>query len=409
MKKVDVLVIGAGPSGSIASALCKKSGLKVLCVDSDNFPRFKIGESLLPSCMGILEEAGLLEVVNNYKFQYKNGAAFTWKNEYRYFNFTDKFSEGYGTTYQVQRADFDKILIDEVQKQGVKVKFDTKVNNVEFKQDGAIAYIEDKKGESKIKAKFVLDASGYGRVLAGILGLEIPSCLPKRVAYFTHIEDKITHPFYDRNKILITTHPEKRGVWFWLIPFSNGRASIGVVGLEDELKIQGIEDNEYKKILQHFVSEAGFLSKFTENSSWDMDAKRVIGYSKNVTKLYGERFALLGNASEFLDPVFSSGVTLALYSAKLAAKAVKKSLKKGKCDWEKEYEKPLMLAVDTFRVYVEGWYDTSFQDVIYAKRPDENIKRMISSILAGYAWDLKNPYVSKPKQRLNALAEVCKK
>lgn len=408
MKKVDVLVIGAGPSGAVASALCKKKGLDVLCVEKEEFPRFVIGESLLPACMEILEDAGFLEAVENHGFQYKNGAAFTWKDKYTYFNFTDKFTKGYGTTYQVQRADFDKILIGQAQKQGVEVKFKTEVTDVEFKKHEAIVHIKDKKGESKIKAKFVLDASGYGRVLPKILKLESPSCLPNRKAYFTHIEDKISHPFYDRKKILITTHPKKRGVWFWLIPFSNGRASVGVVGLEDELKIKGVKEDENKKILKHFVNEAGYLGEFLKDASWDMDVQQINGYSKNVTKLYGDNFALLGNASEFLDPVFSSGVTLALYSAKLAASAVVKSLKHKKCDWEEEYEEPLMLAVDTFRVYVEGWYDEIFQDVIYAEQADENIERMISSILAGYAWDTKNPYVNKPKQRLKTLAAICK-
>lgn len=408
MKRVDVLVIGAGPSGATASALCNKKGLNVLCVDKDKFPRFVIGESLLPACMGILEEAGFLEAVEEHKFQYKNGAAFTWGDKYTYFDFTDKFTDGYGTTYQVQRGEFDKILINEAKKQGVEVRFNTEVEDVEFKKECAVVHIKDKNGTSKVKAKFVLDASGYGRVLPRLLNLETPSCLPKRVAYFTHVEDKISHPFYDRKKILITTHPEKRGVWFWLIPFSNGRASLGVVGLEDELKIKGVKADENKKILQQFVKEAGYLGEFLKDASWDMDVRKLEGYSKNVTKLYGDKYALLGNASEFLDPVFSSGVTLALYSAKLASKVVTKMIKGKKYDWKEGYEKPLMLAVDTFRVYVQGWYETSFQDVIYSKKSDENIERMISSILAGYAWDEKNPYVTKPEARLRTLAAICK-
>lgn len=408
MEKVDVLVIGAGPSGAIASALCNKKGLDVLCVDKEEFPRFVIGESLLPACMGILEEAGFLEAVEKHGFQYKNGAAFTWRDKYTYFDFSDKFTKGYGTTYQVQRADFDKILIDEAQKQGVDVRFNTLVEDVEFKKQSAVVSIKDKNGKkSKVKAKFVLDASGYGRVLPRILDLEAPSCLPNRKAYFTHIEDNITNPFYDRKKILITTHPEKRGVWFWLIPFSNGRASLGVVGLDEELKVDGLKEDENEKILKHFVSEAGYLSLFLKDAKWDMDVRQLNGYSKNVTKLHGDRFALLGNASEFLDPVFSSGVTLALYSAKLAAKGAVKTVKGKKYDWEKEYVDPLMLAVDTFRIYVEGWYDEIFQNVVYSKNENPSIERMLSSILAGYAWDTKNPYVGK-KSRLETLAKFCK-
>ena len=128
MRCVDVLVIGGGPSGSIVSALLNKQGIKVLCVEKEKFPRFVIGESLLPNCMNILREAGLLEAVEAYGFQYKNGAAFSWRDEYRYFDFCDKSSSGDGTTFQVQRAIFDKILIDEAIKQGVEVCFETAAN-----------------------------------------------------------------------------------------------------------------------------------------------------------------------------------------------------------------------------------------------------------------------------------------
>ena len=107
----DVVIIGAGPSGSISAAFLHKAGLKIKVVEKETMPKFVIGESLLSNCNNILEEADLLDAVYDYGFQYKNGAAFSWRDKYTYFDFCDKFSEGSGTTFQVPRADFDKLLI----------------------------------------------------------------------------------------------------------------------------------------------------------------------------------------------------------------------------------------------------------------------------------------------------------
>lgn len=236
MREVDILVIGAGPSGSVVSAILNKQNLKVLVVEKEEFPRFVIGESLLPACMGFMREAGLLDAVKAHGFQFKNGAAFSWGEKYRYFDFCDKSSDGDGTTFQVQRGDFDKILIDEAIKQGVEVCFKTALESLEMHENSAIATLSN--GE-QISAKFIIDASGYGRVLPRLLGLEAPSSLASRKAYFTHIEDRISEVLYDRKKILITTHPRFRDVWFWLIPFSNGRCSIGVVGEAKNIDLGG--------------------------------------------------------------------------------------------------------------------------------------------------------------------------
>ena len=401
MKNVDVLIIGAGPSGSISSALLRKNGFKIYCVEKEQFPRFVIGESLLPNCMNYLEEAGFLDAVNRYGFQYKNGASFSWGDEYRYFDFCDKSTPGYGTTFQVIRSEFDKLLIDEAIKQGVEVSFNTEAKNIDFQKDFVLTTLSN--GEV-VKSKFIVDASGYSRVLPTLLGLEVKSHLSEKKAYFTHITDNITEPLYDRNKILITTHPEHRGVWFWLIPFSNGRCSIGVVGEDEYIKIANL--NELETLKSH-VYKAPLLNRLLKNAVWDTPARYIQGYSKNVSQLYGDRFIMLGNATEFLDPVFSSGVTIAMHSASLASKCLNKILKDEPCDLEKEYAKPLMMGVNAFRTYVEGWYNTKFQDVIYNGK-NQTIKRNICSVLAGYAWDESNPYVSRSDEALNALWEYCR-
>ena len=400
----DIAIIGAGPSGAVAAALLLKHGFSVCVLEKQHFPRFVIGESLLPHCMEFIEEAGFLPAVEAEKrFQFKNGAAFTWGSRYTYFDFTDKFTAGPGTTFQVRREIFDKILIDEAAKQGADVRFGHAVTAFADTDSGARLTVQPENGaEYVLEAKFVLDASGYGRVLPRLLDLDTPSHLPVREAHFTHIDDNISDPEFDRNKILISTHPEHRDVWLWLIPFGDNRCSIGVVGTPDVLA------GESETVLKKFVYECPMLKEILDKAVWENDFpfRSIQGYSANVKSLHGKHFALLGNAAEFLDPVFSSGVTIALHSAKLAADLLAKQLEGGAVDWDAEFAKPLMIGVNAFRTYVDGWYDFRFQNVVYAPNRSPEISRMISSILAGYAWDTENPFVAKSEQRLSTLAAL---
>ena len=411
MNQYDVVIIGAGPSGSIAGALLNKKGYRVCVLEKQVFPRFVIGESLLPHCMEFIEEAGMLEAVKvgvSEGFQFKNGAAFTWGDRYTTIDFTDKFTPGPGTTYQVGRGRFDQILIEEAQKQGVEVRFQHQVEKVEFNDDYAVLSVLDEQKQSyQLQAKFVLDASGYGRVLARLLNLERPSSLAERKAYFTHIDDNVTDQQFDRNKILISTHTQFRDVWIWFIPFSNNRTSIGVVGLPEILDNHGAEGAE--AILKKFVYEIPMLKRILNNVNWDNEVpfRTLRNYSADVKSLYGKHFALLGNASEFLDPVFSSGVTIAMHSSKLAAEILHRQFSGETVDWQKDYEDALKVGINAFKTYVNGWYSNAFQNIIYAQEINQDIRRMISSILAGYAWDENNPFVVNSERRLAALAEIC--
>ncbi|MEH6579262.1 MAG: NAD(P)/FAD-dependent oxidoreductase [Amphritea sp.] len=401
----DVVVIGAGPSGAVVSALLNKQGYRVLVLEKEYFPRFSIGESLLPQSMVFLEEAGMLPAVDAAAFQFKNGAAFACGDQYDFFDFREKFTAGWGTTFQVQRDQFDKILADEAHKQGVEIRYGHTVTAFSYEQGKATLTVLDEEERSyQIDARFALDASGFGRVLPRLLNLEQPSNLASRTSIFTHIKDNISDSQFDRNKILITVHPLHRDIWYWLIPFSNGRASVGVVAPREFLEdIQGDAQNK----LRALISQGGRLSTVLNDAEFDTPVGMIDGYSCDVKKLYGGGFALLGNASEFLDPVFSSGVTIALKSASLAAAVVDRQLAGMQPDWDQEFASPLKQGVDTFREFVEGWYDGRLQDVIFATEKSEKVKRMISSILAGYAWDLENPYV-KETSRLSTLAELCR-
>lgn len=401
----QVLVIGAGPSGAIAAALLKRSGHDVLVIERQRFPRFSIGESLLAHCLDFVEEAGMLDAVQAAGFQYKNGAAFAWGNEYTAFDFGQTFTPGKTSTFQVQRARFDQILADQAQAQGVEIRYEHEVVSADMSGLQPQVRVRRPDGsEYVLQAQFVLDASGYGRVLPRLLDLEAPSAFPVRKAVFTHIEDRIDHPGFDRDKILITTHPEHRDVWFWTIPFSDGRTSLGVVAAAERF---ATAPDDLDACLKHFVAQAPSLAKVLANAVWDTPARTIGGYSANVKALHGPGYALLGNAAEFLDPVFSSGVTIAMRSASMGAGLLHRQLQGEAVDWQSAFAEPLQRGVDTFRVYVEGWYDGSFQDVIYHPGSSPEIRAMISSILAGYAWDTRNPFVAAPRRRLRTLAELC--
>jgi len=405
MERRQVVVIGAGPSGAIAAALLKRKGHDVLVIERQHFPRFSIGESLLSHCLDFVEEAGMLDAVNAAGFQRKNGAAFAWGERYSAFDFGDTFSEGKPTTFQVQRADFDKLLADQAALQGVEIRYGQAIANVDFSLAKPQLGVQREDGsEYRVEADFVLDASGYGRVLPRLLDLEAPSNFPVRQAVFTHIEDRIDSPTFDREKILITTHPTKRDVWFWTIPFSGGRCSVGVVAAAEHF--EGRTD-DLDACLRGFIDETPSLAGVLDNAVWDTPARTIGGYSANVKTLHGPGFALLGNAAEFLDPVFSSGVTIAMRSASMAADVLHRQLQGEQVDWQSEFAAPLKRGVDTFRCYVEGWYAGTFQDVIFYTEGSDDIRRMISSILAGYAWDQRNPFVSEPKRRLRMLSEIC--
>ena len=407
MEHRQVVVIGAGPSGAIAAALLKRKGHDVLMIERQHFPRFSIGESLLSHCLDFVEEAGMLEAVNAAGFQLKNGAAFAWGEQYSAFDFGETFSNGKPTTFQVLRADFDKLLADQAELQGVDVRYGEAIVSVDFAlAKPQLDVLREDGSQYRVEADFVLDASGYGRVLPRLLDLEAPSDFPVRQAVFTHVEDHIDNPAFEREKILITTHPIHRDIWFWTIPFSNGRCSVGVVAAAEHF--EGRMEN-LDECLRGFIAETPSLAGVLNNAVWDTPARTIGGYSANVKTLHGPGFALLGNAAEFLDPVFSSGVTIAMRSASMAAAVLHRQLQGESVDWQTEFAIPLKRGVDTFRCYVEGWYAGTFQDVIYFEGGSPDIRRMISSILAGYAWDERNPFVAEPKRRLRMLSELCAK
>nr|WP_217446147.1 NAD(P)/FAD-dependent oxidoreductase [Myxococcus sp. CA040A] len=406
VEKTEVVIIGAGPSGSVAAGILRKQGRQVLILEREQFPRFSIGESLLPQSMEYIEEAGMIRDVVEAGFQFKNGAAFARGETYTDFDFRDKFSKGWGTTYQVQRGTFDHVLALAAERMGATLRFRHTVESVDVTGAEPEITVRSPEGETyRVQARFLLDASGFGRVLPRLLQLETPSNFPVRGALFTHVEDRVpAGGNFDRSKIRVTVHPKHVDVWYWTIPFSNGRCSLGVVAKREYLEqFQGTETERLKAI----VADDPTLSKLLKDAVWDTPARSITGYAANVKSLWGNGFALLGNAGEFLDPVFSSGVTIAVKSASLASKCIGRVFAGETVDWERDYAVPLKAGVDTFRTFVESWYAGGFQNVIFHPNASPEVRRMISAILAGYAWDKENPFVADSRRRLGVLEQLC--
>lgn len=402
--KADVLIIGAGPSGALAASFLRKEGFSVLIFEREKFPRFSIGESLLPQSMEFLEKAGALPVIQKAGFQLKNGAAFQWGTKHCSINFEDKSAPGWSETFEVQRANFDSLLADHAEALGAQIHYEHTIEEYGEEGDSVILKGKNSKGERYVaQGRFVLDASGYGRVLPRLLDLEKPSNFPPRKALFTHIQDFIDHPEFEREKILITVHHANPSIWYWLIPFSNGTSSIGAVGEVDDIDSFGKTDDERLKAL---IADDAHYTKIMPSPEFIRPIGSLQGYACSVKTLFGDKFALLGNAGEFLDPVFSSGVTIACKSAELSTSLLSRQLKGESVDWQSEYADKLMMGVNAFRNFVEAWYEGTLQEIIFnLPQSDLSIKKMIISVLAGYAWDESNRFTKEGKRLLPLVAE----
>jgi flavin-dependent dehydrogenase len=401
-ENVDVLIIGAGPAGTVAASIVNKAGFKVKIVEKQKFPRFVIGESLLPRCMEALTEAGFVDAINEKGFQQKCGAKFVKNGVVCDYFFADQFTDGWNWTWQVPRAEFDKTLADTVEKMGVPISYESTVTDIVFNGSDSITTVEDIKGnKTKIGARFIIDGSGYGRVIPRLFNLDRPSNLPPRKALFAHTVDIRRSLVDEPNRITVVVH--QPGVWIWVIPFSNGITSVGFVG--DPGFFKQFEGNNEQVLRELFASQP-YLRERLKDVELVFEPKSLESWSTTTDKFYGEGFVLTGNVTEFLDPIFSSGVTLATVSSQKAANLVIRILNGETVDWEKEYTAPMMQGVNTFRSYVMAWYEGTLDTIFFAKKQNLTIKNMICSVLAGYVWDMNNPYVKEHDTALAKLARL---
>lgn len=398
----DVIVIGAGPAGSVAASKLLKEGLRVKILEKMIFPRFVIGESLLPHCMDYLDELDLLPAVVEKGFQVKTGVCFYHENERCDFLFKDQYTNGWNYTYQVKRADFDLALANRAQEQGAEIEYEAEVLDVQTSTTVQQITYKNKAGEEcKLSCRYVMDASGYGRVLPRMFDIEVPVSTPPRGAIFAHVDDSKRTEKAGRN---IFVHAfNDNTAWMWSIPFSDGTTSVGIVGEVDYIETCDANNGAlFRQMIEEFP---GLEGRYT-NNDLKFEPRKIVNYAVSVKQLYGEGYILCGNSTEFLDPIFSSGVTLAISSGYKAATLVANHLKGEQVDWENDYSTTMKKGIDVFRSYVLGWYDGTLGTIFFSKDPNEEFKKQICSVLAGYIWDDSNPFVRKHKTLLKTLATV---
>ena len=406
----DVIIIGAGPAGSYCASILCQQGFKVIIVEKSLFPRYSLGESLLPQNVTFLKKANLYSVLEEGDYQLKDGAQFLSGDVWQNINFSDKSSLGPCTTHQVVRSTYDDEIIKKVQQQGCEVLFGHEVKKIILKNDKAShpVYIEalnlKNKSLTSLQGKFLVDASGLAKVLAKKLNFSTVVNSSNRASVFSQIQTKIPGSF-DHNKILITVDKKLKKNWFWLIPQKKGLYSFGYIFEDGELNTK----TSPRIILLDALEQNPYLKNVIGDFDFHMEPQRIKNYSSSTSTKYGENFICIGNSGEFLDPIFSSGVTVALKSADLASELIIKKLKDASIliDWEKEYLAPLNKGIETFKAFVESWYEGDLQKIIFSKMDRREIKGKIISILAGYAWDESNPYTEKTAKRLKTLVKLC--
>ncbi len=397
----DVAIIGAGPAGTMAAALLHKAGHDVRIFEKERFPRFVIGESLLPRCMDLLDEADLLEDVQRQGYLVKKGAVFLRDDARCTFDFSEQFTASLPYTWQVPRAHFDDVLAKAVQARGVPIHFETAVTEVDLSGAPRMTVRGLDGVESTVRPRFVIDASGYGRVLPRMLDLDIPSTLPTRESMFTHVKGDRRPSGDEEGRIWITIH--RQDAWSWIIPFSDGVTSVGIVGPADFFA-QFPEDPSER--MRAVLNGQPATAERLQDAEILFEPHVIKGYSIGVKKLCGENFCLVGNATEFLDPVFSSGVTLAFETAARGAKLADRQLRGETVDWTRDYAQYVADGVATFRTYIDAWYDGTLPKLFFQESAPPTIKRMVCSILAGYVWDNDNPFVAQHAERVAQLRAV---
>ncbi|WP_228711076.1 NAD(P)/FAD-dependent oxidoreductase [Aliarcobacter trophiarum] len=398
----DVVVIGAGPSGSVAACKLLDAGFKVIILEKLEFPRFVIGESLLPKCNAILEDIGILDLIEKQNYMLKPGAIFIDENKNEeLIDFRNNLGEEHNTSFQVKREEFDNTLLNAAKSKGADIRHKFEVVDYDNSTNTIFAIDENDKRYS-FKARFVLDSSGYGRVLPKLMDLDIPSDLKLRNAILMRVTGEKRREEEKEGFIDIVIHDDNKA-WLWGIPFSDGITSMGVVCEESYFTDTKLSKEDF---LKKVISEHKYLKEKYKDAKQVAPVRIINGYSAAIKRMYGKGFALSGNATEFLDPVFSSGVTLALESSSKVASLIIKELNGETVDWQKDYEDYMMIGVNVFREFVYAWYSGKLRKIFYAKNKSKQIEKSIASILSGYVWDESNYFVKDTKRKIDALVSL---
>ncbi|HEY3901952.1 MAG TPA: NAD(P)/FAD-dependent oxidoreductase [Chthoniobacter sp.] len=376
----DVAIIGGGPAGSTAACLLAKAGRRVVVLERDKFPRFHIGESLLPYSMPVFDRLGIREELDRTA-QPKHGAELITAcgSSHVIFHFRDGFRLAHHRSYQVERADFDKLLLDNAAKFGAEVREETAVERVEFDDDGATVHLAAKES-SPIRARYVIDASGRNTLIGQQRGLKKNYAHLQKFAVFAHYENVHRPPGEDGCTLTRMVRAKDR--WFWVIPLSDTKTSIGMVTDTANFRKWRLSPEE---ALESSFREQPHFSEILANAKRVTPVHSTGDYSYRSTSLVGPRWMLTGDAAGFIDPVFSTGVFLAMASGEQAADAIHVALD----DPSKApklfaaYAKRLNRIMDLYLRFVNSWYQDEFIEIISQPGGPFELAAAVNAVLAG--------------------------
>jgi flavin-dependent dehydrogenase len=375
MVDYDVITIGGGPGGAAASTLLAQRGYRVLLLERAPVPRFKIGESLMPATYGTLERMGVLPLLKDSHFPKKYSVQF--------FNRTGKASSPFyfmetdpsesSQTWQVLRSEFDALLLDNAAAQGVEVRRGATVKDVLFEDERAVGVRAQFAGEPEreIRCRVVVDASGQSAVIAKKLGLRQQDPELRKVSYFTHYQGALRDPGLDEGATLVL-HTEDAKAWFWYIPLPDDRVSVGVVGSLDHLVAGRAGDPQ--QIFDEEVERCPALKPRLENASQVFPVQATRDFSYRCSRIAGDGWVLVGDAFGFLDPIYSSGVFLALKSGELAADSIHEALSEDDLSGARlgQHGPGFAAGMEAMRKLVYAFYEDGFSFAGFLKRFPEH-------------------------------------
>src|ERR1700736_5826421 len=374
----DVAIIGGGPAGSSAGTLLAKAGRRVVVFEKEKFPRFSVGESTLPATLNTLERMGVREKIDEGGFLVKHGGEIVSACGQRVrFYFRNGFKAKRPTAYQVLRSEFDRILLDHAAESGCDVRQKTPVDSFGIDDDGVTLCSGN--GGQVIRARYVIDCSGRNCLIGNRYQLKrrFPNlCKFSLYAYYDDVRRE------DGPNGTLTRMVRTKDSWFWMIPLEGNTTSIGVVMDAEKFKSMKMSP---ERALTHCIAEQPAVNEWMEKARRVTDVYATGDFSYRNKKLYGDRWLLAGDAAGFIDPVFSSGVYLALLSGEQAADALNLVLdqpqKRAKAF--RYYERRIGRVLDIYLRWASAWYTQEFVEVFLFPKEIFELVPTVSAVLSG--------------------------
>ena len=378
----DALIIGGGPGGSAAATFLARSGKRALVLEKEHFPRFHIGESLLPYNLRLFKEMGVLPTLEAAGFPVKRGAQFHIGNASKGLKLV--FREGRFTrqtmAFQVERATFDQLLLNHARSSGAEVREGWTVTKYACQPGGTEIQARNEAGQTETwRAQFLIDASGRGNFTGNQENLRVIHPKLKKLALFGHFEGVLLDEGTAAGDTVIVRLENK---WFWVIPVSATKTSVGCVMDQEEFAGAKLSPGE---LFEQIWRSSAAMRKRLKHSRLLNPIQTTSDFSYYNRRLVGTRLVRVGDAAGFMDPIFSAGVYLAMYSGKLAAEVVCQSLASpsGEQKRLKTYEARVFRAMKFYWEMVEAFYTTPFMELFMEPRAKFDLPDAITAILAG--------------------------